>query len=76
MRNGNFEKLIERLCASCDVVHGVDYLGAVIPHSATITHTDCNALKNDEPFLVLKRLLIDPFRPDSTLTMLTHISVW
>jgi hypothetical protein len=76
MGNGNFGEPVERLCASCDIVYGVNYLGAVIPHPTRVTNTNRNSLKNDEAFLVLKSLLIDLFRPNSTFAMLAYIAVW
>ena len=76
MGHWNLGKSIKRLCARGDVVHGVNYLGTVVTHAALITNTDRNSLKYDEALLVLKRLLINLLRPDSTLTVLARVAVW
>ena len=76
VRNRDFGKAIKRLCAGCDVVDGVKYLGAVVPQSTRVTHTDSDSFKYDEALLMLECLLIDLFRSDSTLTVLAHITVW
>jgi hypothetical protein len=75
MGNGNLRDPIERLCAGRDVLDGVNYLSTVISHAALITNTDRNSLEYDKAFLVLKSLLIDLFRPNSTLAMLAPVTV-
>ena len=75
MRNRNLCDPVARLCAGGDVVDSVNYFGAVVAHAALITNTDRNSLENDKALLVLKRLLINLFRADGTLTVLTPVAV-
>ena len=69
MGNGNFSEPVERLCASCDVINGVNYLGAVIPHSTRVANTNRNSLKNDKAFLVLKSFAVNFFGANGSLAV-------
>ena len=75
MRNGDLFHAFEGLCACRDVVDSVKDLGAVIPHSTTITDANCNSFQDDETLLVLKSLAVDFLGANGAFAVLAHVTV-
>lgn len=65
----------EWLCSVDHVVYGVKNISAVIPCAAGATDANNNVFKNDESYLVLERLALDPLGTDGAVAVFATITV-
>jgi hypothetical protein len=75
MRDRDLLDSFERFCAVDDVMHGVKNIGAVIPCPACVADADDDVFKDDESFLVLEGLALDPLGTDGAVAVFAAITV-
>ena len=63
------------LLAGCELVDGLEHLGAVVPPAATVADPDGDALEDDEAGPPLEELAVDPLHLDRPAAVIASESV-
>ena len=75
VRDGNMFHAFEGFCPGRDVMDGVKDLGAVIPHSTSVTYANGNSFEYDEALLMLESFAVDFLRANCTFAVFAHVTV-